>query len=246
MAGWLTMLALVGWSWWRRLDDRRLDYRALAEAMRVRRAWALAGSARSASDSYLNQLRSELIWIRRAVQHVCPPPQFWKDQFDSLDDTRRRQRMLDVEQSWVEGQQQQHRKRKKEEHHLAIGWRTRGFLLAMAGLILLSLPLVAGHWLDASHPPNWLLSLGGMLVIVGGIFVGICERHGHEELARHYDQIFVVFRGGTRELATALRDPAGSDRARRIVEELGKEAMQENAQWLLLRRSKPLELLLGA
>jgi hypothetical protein len=34
--------------------------------------------------------------------------------------------------------------------------------------------------------------------------------------------------------------------AQRIVEEFDREALQENAQWLLLRRSKPLELPLGA
>jgi hypothetical protein len=30
-----------------------------------------------------------------------------------------------------------------------------------------------------------------------------------------------------------------------VITELGREAIQENAQWLILRRSRPLELPLG-
>ncbi len=55
----LTAAALVVvWGWWTWLDERRLDSRALAEALRVRRAWALAGVGRSVADSYYGQLRS--------------------------------------------------------------------------------------------------------------------------------------------------------------------------------------------
>jgi hypothetical protein len=40
--------------------------------------------------------------------------------------------------------------------------------------------------------------------------------------------------------------PEEIDRMEKILIELGREAIQENAQWLLLRRSKPVELPLGA
>ncbi|HEX3148589.1 MAG TPA: hypothetical protein VHR66_10925 [Gemmataceae bacterium] len=129
-----------------------------------------------------------------------------------------------------------------------------------------------------------------MLLIFGAGYVAVCERRAYEQLGKQYEQIYVVFRAGGRELDTVLDPPqpaiqrahgsaerlfvsAVSDgsgqraeltpnavseqasiatekvdvaRAQRIIEALGREMLQENAQWLLIRRSKPLELPLGA
>jgi hypothetical protein len=283
---WPVMGLMVLWIWWFQWDDRRLDYRALAEALRVRQAWALAGLARSVTDSYLSQLRSELVWLRRTLQHLAPPPVFWKDYFDHLSVDRKEQRLREVEERWVKSQESQHRKAKKPEHQKAGLLRRNGFRLVVAGWMLLSSPLlVAPAWraardllaqsghaanseatsvdgspvksnqevpFDPVLPPNWLLVLGSLLIIAGGLCEAVCERRGHEQLAKHYDQIHVVFRGGARQLhATLSQQPLAVARAQRIVraqriiEELGREALQENADWLVLRRSKPLELPLG-
>ena len=67
---WMVPLVVVAVDWWMTLDQRRLDSRALAEGLRVRRAWAMAGIGRSVADTYLGQIRSELSWIRLAVQHA--------------------------------------------------------------------------------------------------------------------------------------------------------------------------------
>jgi hypothetical protein len=102
-------------------------------------------------------------------------------------------------------------------------------------------------WLDPAHPPHWLLVAGSMLIILDGLLIAICERRAHEELAKQYERMYVVFRSGARELAAALeRSPPDIARAQAIVSELGRESIQENSLWLLLRRSKPLELPLGA
>ena len=65
---------LVCWVWARRLGERRHDYRALAEALRVRIYWGVAGIGKSVADSYLNQLRSEMSWTRRARAVHRPGP----------------------------------------------------------------------------------------------------------------------------------------------------------------------------
>ena len=89
---WIFLILLVAAAgvvvvdWWLRLDERRLDARTLAEALRVRRAWAMAGHVGSVADTYSGQIRSEMSWIRQALFHVCPPPSVWADQFRQLDD----------------------------------------------------------------------------------------------------------------------------------------------------------------
>jgi len=238
-AVWLVLAGLVVWAWWIRLDDRRLDYRALAEALRVRRAWAQAGIGRSVSSSYLGQLRSEVVWVRRALQHLCPPPEFWERQFDLLSGNRKAAR-LQVCSHWVQEQEKQHEKGKKKEHAKAFAFRAGGFGFALTGLVVLS-----ALWADPGHPVPLVLVAGSLLIILGGLLIAICERRAHEELSKQYERMHMVFRSGARELTAALNQPDIA-RARTILTELGREAIQENAQWLIVRRSRPLELPLGA
>ncbi|HYH69377.1 MAG TPA: hypothetical protein VD866_32080 [Urbifossiella sp.] len=270
---WLGLIALVVGVWHSRVDDRRHDYRALAEALRVRQVYAAAGLSRSVADTYLGQLRTELAWVRRALLHVCPPADFWAEQFNSLPEAEQLDRIRWVETNWVAGQAEQHRRRRDDKHKEAGRYRTWGLCLALGGLVLLAVvPLAALVWAEAggaaaadwvsrtlhpSHPPNLLLVLGSMLIILGGLLVAWCDWRGHEQLSKQYDHMYVIFRGGGRELTAALNPhtlppphptSAAPDvaRAQRVIEELGREAVQENAQWLLLLRSKPLELPLGA
>jgi hypothetical protein len=108
---------------------------------------------------------------------------------------------------------------------------------------------------------------------LGAVMVAIVEKLGSEVLTKQYEHGYVVFRGGYRELSCALNpqilkifrdripditsidikevtntiksDEKDVQRAQDVIESLGNEAAHENAQWLLLRRSKPLELPLG-
>jgi hypothetical protein len=307
---WSVLGLCIAYFWYRRIDERRVDYRALAEALRIRQAWALTGLEQSVADTYLAQLRGEMVWVRRALQHLCPPPSYWAQYFAQLSPAQQVKRLRHVDTSWVRDQRRQHNKTRHLNHTKANRHRRGGFLLFMLGMLLLSIPLFnesehhpptaplpAGPPVneaapkpversfvervlknfDPKHPANFVLFFGSMCIIGGGVLVGICEKLGYEQLAKQYDQIYGVFRGGSRELEVVL-NPALLDvmracptdapalkaddilkltsptpdeeidvrRAQSIIEELGREAIQESAQWLLTRRSKPLELPIGA
>jgi hypothetical protein len=307
---WLVMIGWIVRLWFVRLDERRHDYRSLAEALRVRQAYALAGVSHSVTGAYLNQLRSELTWVRRALQHLCPPSEFWAEHFRGLSAGRKLDRIRQVEKDWVKYQEEQHEDRKEGERKEATKHRRRGYVLALAGLVILTLipwfgpffgpgpsfgshatsppsknhagavargpaagpaknvapsdepppnkvsafatialqlqPLAsvgctsyaltipnlaeqnkpgdpaanarpddaaAGHtpaaggegnhphyWFDPSRPMNLLIILGTMATILGGLYIAVTERLAHEELAKQYDRIYVVFRSGAREL----------------------------------------------
>jgi hypothetical protein len=123
--------------WWTRLEERRLDSRALAEALRVRRAWSLAGIGRSVADSYISQLRGEVSWIRLALLHTCPPPKVWVQEFDRLTEGEQRKRLDFVRREWVRGQVKQFERAPEEAHHSAWILRFFGIMLALAGWLLL-------------------------------------------------------------------------------------------------------------
>jgi len=275
---WLSMLGFAGVIWYYRWDNRRLDYRALSEALRVREAWSIAGIGQSVSGSYLPQLRSELAWIRRALQHICPPPEYWEMQFNELSPERKLSRITSMQNEWIKGQIKYFEGARKREYHDGIRLKKWGFFTAIAGYFAMLMMFPLGYlnkqfqlpWIPSPEEPThyWLI-IFGLLFVFGAIRIALSERRGHEVLAKQYDHMFTVFSTANRELEailnpallTTLRecdgikefsgsppvDPAmiDFDRAKRVIESLGREAILEHSQWLLLHRSKPMELPLG-
>jgi hypothetical protein len=152
----------------------------------------------------------------------------------------------------VAAQTKQHFKSTKKYRRSAIRCCTGG--LCAAGLGWLMLPLAA---YDGVHPSHVLLFFAGVLTIFGGLLIGFGERRTYEELANQYDRAYGMFRSPQHEMTHLLAedhaDPkfAGTPyadaewrlhRAQNIVRTLGLEHLHENGHWLLVRRTKPLEI----
>jgi hypothetical protein len=273
-------------AWLRRLDARRLDYRALAEGLRVRRAWAVAGIGASVADSYLSQMRGEMTWARQALRNVCPPARVWSDRFDRLTPEQQRTRLEALRTDWVMDQIDHMRKSHHEEEFRARWLRRVGILLAVLGWLWIPVCLLINHSVTvgggpdmqtvsasvtvrqieiAAVPPggqpasgahsrhgeprlpagihrpmHWWLVASGLLVIAGGLCIAFRQHRAHEELAKQYERMHLVFENGQIELERRLR--AGDIRgSQAVLKALGQEAITENAQWLILRRARPVE-----
>ena len=246
----LVTLGLVLWAWWTRLEERRLDARGLAEGLRVRLSWSLVGIGKSVADSYLGQLRGEVSWIRQALLHVCPPPRVWSDRFDELTPAEKLERLRKVREDWIsgpKGQIQHLGKAQKENHAAARRWRILGILLAVAGWLMLGVL----YFVRPFEPPEWVLILSSIAVIWGGLFIAYCERRAFEDLAKQYERMRIVFIDADRELKPRIEkeDSKITDKdieaMQRVFEALGREAIVEHSQWLVLRRARPLELHIG-
>jgi hypothetical protein len=242
---WLGMflLALLGsamiviWVWYSRLDSRRVDYRALSEAIRVRYFWGLAGIDRSVADAYLSQLRGEMAWARRALKSLAPHPREWRTIFERRPIDEQEQCLRCVGERWIGHQARYYHSRHREQHRRAVRLRLFGFLLALVGWGY-SASLLVRQWLDdrrpaegpaiaqadgqrmaavaktltrsdARHPEDWELILPSILVISGGLLIGYTERRAHEALARQYDSMDAVFCRGLREFDQTLPTKTG-------------------------------------
>lgn len=64
----LVLSGLCALALWQPFHNKYLDYRALAEGLRVQLFWWLAGIHDSVADHYLRKQRSELDWIRQAIR----------------------------------------------------------------------------------------------------------------------------------------------------------------------------------
>jgi hypothetical protein len=222
--------------WHGRLDaqGRYLDYRALAEGLRVQFYWRLAGLADTASSSYLRKQLDELRWIREALRATgaVPPPALAQP---------------DVAlKCWVHGQAgyyagraQLHERRSRRMEYwssvsLGVG------LLAAGCLVLL--------WNVLEHFPAWRHGTVLVMVfapIVAALWETYSERVGARTQANQFARFAAIFRRAERFIDQLESGQPAPERRRSelaLLHELGREALMESADWVLLLRERPIAL----
>jgi hypothetical protein len=247
---------LIGWFVYRfarrrEVENRYLDYRALAEALRVQFFWSLAGIPRSVSDYYLQHHRTELDWIRSTLRAVSI--------FQAAERDHRPAEYAGGVQlalkHWVADQANWYgNKSKKQKSTLEQLDRWSWSLLLGVGVVsaviplslLLGWPWLAGWQSMASHEPwhGLLLLLVPLPSLAIGLFRVWVDQAGYAEQARNYNRMAHVFGQAEKRVERDLG--AGKlDEARETLGRLGIEALDENGDWLLLHRERPLRPLVG-
>lgn len=184
----------------------------------------------------MQQVRSDLTWVRRAVRSCSPPPHLCGQVFGNLSRGRQCEILNRIRHDWILGQKNFFSKHERYHRYNAHLWGT-GFALAVSGWLLAVLMLVT----DARDPYPWLLVSSGMFVVAGGLVIWYKERQFVEENARQYERMHALFDLSDDSLRRHLRR-CDIGMAQRLLEELGREALSENANWLITHRAHPLEL----
>ena len=80
-----------------------------------------------------------------------------------------------------------------------------------------------------------------MLLVVAGLRHGYNQQLARSEHAKQCSRMSELFDIGERSLDGLLK--AGDhDAAEELLKELGEEALEENGDWVLLHRERPLEV----
>lgn len=138
-----------------------------------------------------------------------------------------------------------------------VGWILRRRLRWGYGLLMGAAAFWAPHglarlttqWPDAH---GWWIILTGVPLLCGALCLAWSERNFHGEIARTNRAFEGLFESADRRLealiarygALAPEDPAAArtlEEIRSILYELRREALSENAEWLILRRARPPE-----
>ncbi|HTT06630.1 MAG TPA: hypothetical protein VMF64_15230 [Steroidobacteraceae bacterium] len=236
--GYLACFALltVVLFWHRRLDaqGRYLDYRALAEGLRVQFYWRLAGLSDNASSSYLRKQLDELRWIRealRATGAVPAPP------------TAQPELAL---KCWVHGQATYYAQRARQHEQRMRGIeRYSQVFLALGLLSALSLVVFwrALEGLTGWH--HWAVLVMGFAPVAAALWEAYGERLGARTQANQYARFATIFRRAERFIEGLEREAPNASRREReyaVLRDLGREALIENADWVLLLRDRPIAL----
>ncbi len=224
----------------RRHDWHRkyVDYRALAEGLRVQRWWRRAGivdvgSSAFAHDNFLRKQDIELGWIRNVMRAAS------LDGNDSapVSDAA----LATVIADWVgasgSGGQLDYYARKTAHrsrmHHLT---RRLGLACLWVSISIgVLLALFQRHL--GSDNTNMLVSVMGVLAIIAAARESYAYRKGDKELAKQYRYMRDIFANARTKL-DATQDAAGK---REILHELGESALAEHSEWALMHRDRPLE-----
>lgn len=216
-----------------------LDYRALAEGLRVQVYWNLAGvvkrrSAGFAYDNFLQKQDVDLAWIR----HVMRSASLRRDRNSEPDPGW----LPWVIEQWVgdraSGQGQLGYYAAKARSKAATYRRTEllGQIALWGGIAMAGLLAIFATRLSETQAVL-LLILMGILPLVAGVRDAYSHKKADKELIKQYRFMAQVF-GNARRLLDDSDDP---EMQRRVLKAVGDAALEEHAEWLLMHRERPLE-----
>lgn len=216
-----------------------IDYRALAEGLRVQSYWRRAGIADSsrtafAHDNFLQKQDVELGWIRNVMRGASVA-----GMLAPLDPDRDTAAQVIAE--WIgapdgAGQIDYYTRtatRREAQHR-------RSQLLAFACLWLgigLSVLLALLARLLDSQVQNLMVAAMGMLSVTAAVHEAYAYKKADKELIKQYRFMARIFGATQRRLARCQ----GIDEQRQILRTLGEAALAEHAEWTLMHRERPLE-----
>ncbi|MEW5891134.1 MAG: hypothetical protein AB1768_19330 [Pseudomonadota bacterium] len=202
--------------------ERYLEYRSLAEVLRIATFWRLAGVTVTPTDRFLNQHWGNLRWVRSAVNALWVPDKLVAPHLEL------------VKARWIEDQQRYYDNRGAAIWRLTrlSRWSTKA---CFAGSVLLA-------WLAVAKT-EWqsVATLGsGMLLLAVGAISHYAHTRGWEENASRYRSMATPF-SWCLQIWRCVEEKT----QRVLVQELGSECIAELSNWLLTHRNRPIDLIKG-
>jgi hypothetical protein len=227
-------------------QNKHLDYRALAEGLRVQLFWHLAGLPDEVAEHYLRQHRNELEWIRNAIRawnvpavNACAQGAATNAATTSPDCRQMLQHL--VLKHWVEDQQGFFSRATARDHHKLHRHERTVDCLFISGLLLAALVVVLDfalpHSEAYSHWHHWLIVVMGTAPAMAAAMGGYAEKMAFAPQERRYRWMSDLFTRAQKKLPELLRENRLHD-AQQLILDLGKEALEENGDWVLLHRER--------
>jgi hypothetical protein len=213
-------------------QNKYLDYRALAEGLRVQLFWRLAGLHTQAADHYLRKQRSEMDWIRQAMRVWTIPTRLEAE--TPLATTPNPDYLELVRERWVEREAKFFNARSNKDQTRANRFGLVGLALYVLGLILPLVKLVS----PGEHP---IIVAMSVCVVVAALVHLYSRTLGFAEHASQYMRMLQLYRKANQQLKELLAQGRLVE-AQNIIRELGEEALIENGEWLLFHRSQPVQM----
>jgi hypothetical protein len=231
------------------IENRFLDARMLAEALRVQYFWEMGGVREPVWEHYLAHRPSELGWVVSALRGLSlfryeqpgPAPATTHDVEAAL-------------RGWVKDQENYYERKSLKQRK----WLKRletgssgvllGVVIVCSVIAAILLTQFAGlePWKERVHRwHDWIhWSIAAVSVAMGLVKVWL-EQAGYDEQARNYRRMGHLFAHRRERLAKVLHAKGTPDATRvadavRVLHDLGAKALEEHSIWLIMHREHPL------
>jgi hypothetical protein len=233
-----TGVAMSGLAKRREWHRKYLDYRALAEGLRVQCYWRQAGISLTADpefahDNLMQKQDIELGWVRNVMRSAG----LAGGGYDANTDGAALHKVID---EWVgddtSGELGYYRRRtaQRERTHRATEWI--GVTCLAAGILVSIVLAVFVHRLSVDAK-NDLIVVMAVFSIFAAVREAYSFRKADRELIRQYRFMERVFANAR----TALDNTADADEQREILRALGEASLAEHVEWAVMHRQRPLE-----
>ncbi|MFH0733418.1 MAG: hypothetical protein V1773_02475 [bacterium] len=228
-----------------------LDYRALAEGLRVQCYWDIACINEEVSDHYLLKQSSELDWIKYAIRTVSSTTSITKEgqEYD-------KKRFDFIKSFWIDNQKAFFNAKYKADSKN--NYRFRFYTNWLLGisivniLFMMVLALSNMPFFNLENPINsethWRLIpiffMTLLLALVASI-EGYSEKRLFREQSNQYRKMLEIFENAAMHFSKYLQERTSENKLEELILEIGKEALNENADWVVMHRSRPIEFKIG-
>ena len=214
-----------------------LDYRALAEGLRVQSYWRRAGlaltdDAEFGRDNFLQKQDVELGWVRNVMRSAA---------LEDGGGTRAPQAVTEVVADWIgdderQGQLEYYRRKAAQRARTHRVTEAIGLASLCAGIgISVVLAIFARHL--SGDAKNVLVIVMAVFSILAGVRAAYAYKKADKELIKQYRYMQRIFD----QARIALRSATDAREQREILRLLGEAALAEQVEWALMHRQRPLE-----
>ncbi|TRZ50473.1 hypothetical protein D4S03_06705 [bacterium] len=240
------------------VESQYYDYRTLAEGLRAQFYWKYLGLKENVYETYSSKYRGEIGWIRHAIKAASMKVNL--EIRKGLSPVGTNENVGFVKRHWIDGQASYFAKGiSKRKVTIKANSKYTPLLLTGWGLTIASffaLKVIAiiknpGNIdiLSMEDVKEW--KLYNILEICFDFFLAataawatFLEKRGTKDEVKQFHRMNIIFAQAKELLEKALK--AGDlYMARRVIIETGQEAITENGDWLLMQRSRPVEVPLG-
>jgi hypothetical protein len=232
-----------------RWKDRSLEYRALELGLTIQRVWDLVGLESSVADYYLRIQRSEFDWIRGAIRTVHDLAA------EAEPDTKLG---LVAVRDFVTSQRDFFSVAAPRDERLAKRYQQATDVIVGIGIALTIalLAIAIGHMVSPTVPAalapafTTIWDHGDVLIrsiaiatILAAVLHEYPRRRAFHAQARRYAVMLQLYERALDLLEEVREEPfeARLSVAREVIFEVGKEAVAENGEWLMMHRELPLD-----
>lgn len=235
-----------------RHHEKYVDYRGIAEGLRVQFFWGLAGVSASVPNVFLGKQKGSVSWIKTAINNCIVTAQAQKDRLPAGSNAG----LELAEQLWLRKQRDYYDRkhpRKSRADTAQKGLEAVLFATGLAAAVFLAgidtLETFAygtsgvnavfsmfGSSGDYMRAHQWLVFSVGFLPVIIASYKVFTELMAYAKLARNFKWMRLVYSVGLNEF-TRIRSCPDTDtevlrKCRKLLYDIGVEALAENEEWI--------------